>query len=251
MFRRIVWLGMAGMLVVGWAALASAATTEEVLSKLTKQRGEVKSFEFDMKTTMKMQGGDAGEATMAGHMASQVVEKDGKPATLMNMKQKMTMGEMTHDMLMVNDGEFMWMEMKDPMSGQTMVMKNKANAGPDKNNPQEFTDMYDLKLIGEEKFDGQTCWVLEGTPKAKAAAPARRGPMGQAEPETGKIRMYVGQADLFTHRYLLYDKAGNQTAETVMSNVKVNPKLDEKLFKYTPPAGARVIDMTKGGMPMF
>ncbi len=53
MFRRILLVGMACVLVAGLSAAVSAATTEEVLAKITKQRGEVKTFEFDMSTTMK------------------------------------------------------------------------------------------------------------------------------------------------------------------------------------------------------
>jgi len=252
MRRNGVWLALLGVtLVMSWAVAApvSAATTEEVLAKLTKQRGEVKTFEFDMKTIMK--GEQAGTST--GHMAMQVVMKDGKPAgALMNVKQQMTMGEMTHDTLMVNDGEFLWMETKAPSSGRVMVMKYKPDTGANKNDPQEFTDQYDLKLVGEEDFDGQKCWVLEGTPKAKSAAPAARGMgrgsmgMGMQAEEPGKIRMSVGQKDLFVRRYIFYSKSGKEISETQMTNVRLNGKLDPALFKYTPPKGAMVMDMTKG-----
>ena len=35
-------------------------------------------------------------------------------------------------------------------------------------------------------------------------------------------------------------------ADAQFTNIKVNGALDPALFKYTPPAGARVMDMTKG-----
>ncbi len=74
--------------------------------------------------------------------------------------------------------------------------------------------------------------------------------MGGPPQEPGKIRMWIGQKDLFAHRYIMYDKAGKEMAETRITNVKLNGKIDAKLFKYTPPPGARVMDMTKG-MPDF
>jgi hypothetical protein len=65
-----------------------------------------------------------------------------------------------------------------------------------------------------------------------------------AQPE--KVRIYVGQKDLMCHRYLAYDKAGTEIMDMQMTNIKVNAVLDPALFKYTPPAGANVMDMTKG-----
>jgi outer membrane lipoprotein-sorting protein len=225
------------------AAAASATTTEEVLAAMSKQRGEVKTFEFDMKTEMK--GGPQEGAVMMGHMCSKSVEKDGKPAMpLTNMKMSMDMGGMKQEMLMVHDGEFIWNEMK--MMGRVMVMKMKPNPGANKNDPSSFQDQYDLKYVGDEDFDGQKMWVLEGTPKAGTAAAAPSGPAGQ---QPGKIRISVGQKDNFPHRWILYAKDGTEMAETQITNVKLNPKLDDALFKYTPPAGAQVMDMTKGGMP--
>ena len=86
----------------------------------------MKTYEYDMKTEMK---GPQEGVVMLGHLCAQSVQKNGKPAmSLMNMKQSMTMGEMKHDMLMVHDGEFMWMEMKDPMSGMVIVRKMKRSS---------------------------------------------------------------------------------------------------------------------------
>ncbi len=227
--------------VAGMSLAAGATTTEDVLAGMSKQRGEVKTYEFDMKSEMK--GEHAG--TMNGHMATQAVEKDGKPAmSLMNMKASMEAGGMKQEMLMVHDGEFIWQEMK--MMGQVMVMKLKPNPQSSRNDPSAFQDMYDLKYVGDEDFDGQKMWVLEGTPKAGAA---ETGPGAQ---QVGKVRIYVGQTDRFPHRWIAYAKDGSEMSDTQITNVKLNPKLDAGLFKYTPPAGARIMDMTKGmpKMPM-
>ena len=84
-------------------------------------------------------------------------------------------------------------------------------------------------------------WVLEGTPKPGVdLVPKGMGPAAQ---EPGKIRMSVGQADGFVHRWILYAKDGSVMGETQLTNIKLNGKLDPALFKYTPPAGARVMEM--------
>ena len=235
------------LLVISYAvsAPASAATTEEVLAKLAKQHGEVKTFECDMKSIMKEPGQ---EGEMVGHMAMEVIVKDGKPAGMkMNMKHTMTPKEgQASAMLVVNDGQFLWIETKEPESGQVIVMKQKGDSAQGKmNNPNEFADMFDLKLVGEEVFDAQTCWVLEGTPKAKPKTPPT-GAMMMEPPTPGKVRMYVGQKDTLCHRYIMYNRAGKEVVDTQLSNLKVNGKLDPALFRYTPPPGAQVMDMSKG-----
>ena len=157
---------LAAMGLVAAQAMA-AATTESVLAKLTANAGAIKAFEADVKTIAKTAGGGM---EMTGHMAIQGVVKDGKRVgSLMNFKQAMKMGEMEMTSLMVNDGEFMWMESKNPMGLTVMKMKIDP-AKQQTGDTSALIDQYDLKLVGEEEFDGQTMWILEGTPKAKADA---------------------------------------------------------------------------------
>jgi outer membrane lipoprotein-sorting protein len=70
------------------------------------------------------------------------------------------------------------------------------------------------------------------------------------QPEPGKVRIYISQKDLMCHRFRDYDKDGSELADMQFTNLKVNGALDPALFKYTPPEGALVMDMTKG-MPDF
>jgi len=238
-------------LCIAASAPAAAATTEEVLAKLVANEGQVKTFEADMTFIAKSVDKNV---TTTGHIATQIVLKDGQRAgVLMNMKQKMTIGEgTTSDTLMVNDGEFLWTEMPHPQMG-VAVIKNKPGAGKAQTaDTKQMRDRYDLKLVGEEEFDGQQMWVLEGTPKNKApAAPAAVGPHGMGQQgEPGKVRFYIGQKDLMCHRFRDYDKDGNEQADMQFTNLKVNGALDPALFKYTPPEGALIMDMTKG-MPDF
>jgi outer membrane lipoprotein-sorting protein len=231
-------------------ATAVAATTEEVLAKLVKSEAGVTTFEADTKMISK-----AGEKAteMTGHMAWQVVMKDGKRAgMLVNVKQQMTTEETgTFNMLVVDDGEFVWTETRNPQVG-IMVIKNRPDAAKQQTgDTQQLRDKYDLKLIGEEEFDGQQMWVLEGTPKNKAedaAAPRPRSGKGMAAQagEPAKVHVYIGQKDLMCHRFRAFDKAGNEMLDMQFTNLKVNGSLDPALFKYAPPKGARVMDMTKG-----
>ncbi len=251
MRRKLVWACvLGGLMAMGLAAApAVAATTEDVLAKLTANEGVAKTFEADTKMTAKV-GTQSRE--MTGHMIVQGVMKDGKRAgSLMNYKQTMKMGDMVTTTLMVNDGEFMWMETQMPQG--VMVMKNKIDpAKQQTGDTSTLRDMYDLKLVGEEEFDGQTMWILEGTRKAKpdAAATPAAAPPTTPQPDTGKIRVNIGQKDLMTHRIRTYDKAGAEISDMQFTNIKINGTVDPAVFKYTPPEGATVMDMTKG-MPDF
>jgi outer membrane lipoprotein-sorting protein len=91
------------------------------------------------------------------------------------------------------------------------------------------------------------CWVFDGTPKVKDASGDPRDPMARVS----KVKFYIGQSDLLLRQYMAYDKGGNEMMNVQFSNSKVNGKVDRALFKYTPPPGAHVMDMTKGrpGMP--
>jgi outer membrane lipoprotein-sorting protein len=256
MRRPVAWVCVLGIIGVATclvaAPIAKAATLEDILAKLSANEATVKSFDADVKSIMKMMPG----MEMSGHIAVQSIVKDGKRAgSLMNMKQSMKMGEMTIAMVMVCDGEFVWTESQTP--GGVMVMKMKFDPTQQQTgDTSTLRDSYDLKLVGEEEFDGQQMWILEGTPKAKAAPAkaevAAKDAAGMDPPtQTGKSHFYIGQKDLMTHRVITFDKAsGKEMADIQFTNIKLNPKLDPSLFKYTPPEGANVMDMTKG-MPVM
>jgi outer membrane lipoprotein-sorting protein len=160
------------------------------------------------------------------------------------MKVKATAGEAGEmNILVVCDGDFLWSETTHPQMG-IMVMKNKPDARQmQTGDSEEFRTKYNLKVVGEEEFDGQPMWVLEGTLKAPAAADKAAAP-GASDPE--KARLSIGKKDNYLHRVRGYDKTGAEVADMQMTNIKVNGALAPALFKYTPPADAKVMDMTKG-----
>jgi outer membrane lipoprotein-sorting protein len=125
-----------------------------------------------------------------------------------------------------------------------MVTKSKADpAQQQTGDTSALRHQYDLTLVGEGEFDGQKMWMLEGTPKAKADEKAP--PAGPS-----KVKVDIGQKDLMAHRITVLYKGGSEVVDVQLTNLKVNPTLDPALFKYTPPAGAEVTDMTKGLPPM-
>jgi outer membrane lipoprotein-sorting protein len=73
--------------------------------------------------------------------------------------------------------------------------------------------------------------------------------MGPGDNGLAKVRMVVNQTDCMLRRMVLYDKDGKEMAEMRFTNVKVNGPIDPALFKYTPPDGVKINDMTGGVLP--
>jgi outer membrane lipoprotein-sorting protein len=233
------------MVVVFSGTATALPTIDELLAKMQKNMAGITTFEADLKMTAAQ--GDR-KMISNGHIVSKNIMKDDKTIekTLMNYKMSMEMGQgMKMDMLMVNDGEFVWTEMKGSMMPQVMVTKAKSTKAMGERDPldnvKKMWDTWDLKVTGEDTLDGQKMWVLEGTLKEG------KTPAGKMQQQGTKVKMWLGQDDNFTHRFIVYDDKGNELGDTTFSNVKLNGKVDDGLFKYTPPAGAKVIDADKMG----
>lgn len=226
-------------------------TADELLKQMGAKAGERKTYEADTKMTSESQ---MGVMSSVGHFATELTEKDGakvqKMCNTMDMTVKQDDQEQKMQMKMVNDGEFLWTEMRNPSLPFVQVMKMKpgqtmpGRMAPDPDPTKRMEEMkktYDLKVVGEETIDGQKMYILEGTLKENAAGP------GQAP----KVRMYINENDLAMRRVVAFDADGKQIGTMDFTNMKVNQPINADLFKYTPPPGARVMDMTKGfpGMP--
>jgi outer membrane lipoprotein-sorting protein len=61
--------------------------------------------------------------------------------------------------------------------------------------------------------------------------------------------MFVSQSDCMARQILFYDKDGKEFMDDQFTNVKTNQPVDPALFKYTPPDGVKINDMTGGVLP--
>ena len=188
-------------------------------------------------TGLKKKEDDKTVQKLHGAMTTKMAGPDGQQ---IEMQQKI-----------VCDGKYLWVEVRHPQMPAPMVIKQLAGEGmktgmPPGSDPsaqiEVLKEMFDLKVTGEDTVDGVKCHVLEGTfketyleenPKAKKAVSMMH-----------KTRVYVGQKDSFLRKLTAEDKEGNQTMSTELTNVQLNVKVDESLFRYTPPADARVQDNT-------
>ncbi len=240
MSKRVVVLSVLCATLLLASPVFAAPTVEELLKSLSAKAAETKTAEGDlaiqMSAPMDMKG--------VGKLYMAKAEVDGKTVEKMLSTVKMTMtgpdGEaMTMDIKMVNDGQFVWQEMRMSMMPGTQVMKTRVeqenlSVGPN-SDIEQMKKQFDFTAVSEEKIDGRPVYVLTGKPKAET-------PMAD---QVSLVRLYVDSKTSFFRRLITIDKDDKEMVRFDLTNVKINEKIDPKMFEYTPPEGAQVRDMTE------
>ena len=166
--------------------------------------------------------------------------KDDKPMFLLNAAIVMeSMGGMSQSIKIVSDGATTFQEMN--MMGQLMVMKAPVSAGDGmKMDPAEILNK--IKKVGEvnlekdDTIDGMPAYVFTVKPSPTTEMPA-------GMPKPGEIKIVVVKETGMPALVEVKDEAGAILLTASTSRVVTNsPSLPGK-FKYTPPAGAQVMDM--------
>ena len=173
----------------------------------------------------------------------EMMKAGDKELSRIEMTSKMDMGagaaatSMESKSLTIDDGEFMWM-LQERM-GQKMVVK--MNSGKQrrmggKQMFQTMREMYELKLLPDEKIDGRSVYVLEGIPKQPMPQMPIKNVLTYLDKEYGTmVKMVSNNAD------------GQAVQTMTFTDIKLNPKLDPKRFVFEVPEGVPVMDQT--GMP--
>jgi hypothetical protein len=113
----------------------------------------------------------------------------------------------------------------------------------------ELTKEYlNYTLQPDGTADGQPAWVIEGTWKETAIS--NKQVAAQAA-MFGKTRLHVSKKDGFVRQVEQFDKAGKNTVMTMQfTNVKLDADLPDARFKFVPPEGLPVMDMTEMAIKM-
>lgn len=188
---------------------------------------------------VKMSGTGTMEAQRKGEVTMYRLELD----------QSMDMGgqKMSMPILTVFDGKDTFVETS--MMGQKMVMKMPPNsdntvmvASKDEI-LEKMKDTYNTKPLPDESIDGEAVSVYELTPKN----PKAQGGPGGASPFARSKMAFSKKTDL-PLRFVTFDKADAPLMTITYTNYEINPDFKADRFTYTPPAGVKVRDMSKGPM---
>ncbi|MFP4055719.1 MAG: LolA family protein [Candidatus Brocadiia bacterium] len=176
-------------------------------------------------------------------------------------------GEMKMTQLMVVDGDFMWMEMKNPGLPQPMVMKmnipDPSAAGSSlqggamgmgmgaaslvadlKGQFERMKTMSDLKLVGPGKVLDRPTTVVEATYKPEVLEKLPKQALAKMP-----TRMVIDFDDATGQVLALqgFSSDGTQRIAMETTQIEVNQGIEKTLFQYSPPAGAKIRDLTQQG----
>ena len=150
----------------------------------------------------------------------------------------------------VSDGKITWvyqpqmkMVTKIDMEKVTAEMKEKTGAkSGDISKPfqgfQRETLSYRIKKAGGKKF-----YVFQGLPKIPETQKTTFTPT--------KMEMWLGADDGLVRKIIMFTEEGKEMMSQVYTNVKINVRLADSQFEFTPPEGVQVMDMTEGSVNMM
>ncbi len=245
MKRVFVVVAVAGLLAHRLMAedLSEVARIQEfTTTKLTSYQ----SWTADYIQTMSTMGA---QMKITGEVQCEPPRKMRLALAMEMMGQPMTM-----TMVMGAD-QIMWQDMI--MAGQRQVMKmdmskvgpaTAAKFGPGGDASQNLDpvkqweqarQLYSFTVLPAAELHGQKMHVLEGTLKPGAQTNHPAAAM------FGKLRLHIGQADGFMHQIEMFEKdATNVVMRQEFTNLKFNEPLPADTFRFTPPPGVPVVDMT-------
>jgi outer membrane lipoprotein-sorting protein len=250
--RTIVALLMTSLAVALVAYAQELKSPDGIFNFSTAKMTGYKTWSGDIVQTVNMFGS---EVTTKGSITQKQPRKMRVQMDMPMMSQQMKM-----KMVMGDDG-IMWQEMETTGGKQVIkmdmakVLSNAMARTGIKLDPLKAMDpsqqwavnreMMDYAAQGSRDLHGEPMYVLEGNWKQDALTNKQ---VAAVTASLGKMVVYVGQKDGFVHRYEQYGKSGTNVIMSMeVSNLKFNEDVSDDSFKYQPPPGVQVMDMTQMG----
>jgi outer membrane lipoprotein-sorting protein len=196
---------------------------EALQKKIEEKWSKVDSMSAKMRMNMNMKS----DQPIKSDGTVEFLRDGGKEKLRMEMvfEQKLPGQEMKVLTTTIYDGEFVY-SVTD-MMGQKMATKQKPHV---LQGTPDLKENHELKVLPDEKVDGQDALVLEAKPKSQSGVTAMKMYFSK---DTGMLIKTVG-----------VDEKGEPVMDIVYTDVKLNPKLDAARFSYKTEPGVQVMDMT-------
>lgn len=233
--------------------LLGVLKTEPILKKMEAAITEAKSVAGEMKMLMGMMG------QLTEMKATFKSAADGKRFI---MDMTIAIGGQEIPSHVVSDGTTMWSELTLPGGQGKMVQKfsmaTMEKMGGGSQNPihavKDLRERFVFTNAKEDKLGEVEVYVLEGKlregliDKQAKVAEEVGGPMAaqmaRAQLEQMDVsRLYIGKKDLLFRKSEVLDRDGKVMIGVELSKMEQGVKIDDAEFKYTPPAGAQIMDM--------
>lgn len=217
------------------------AKLDDVKKKIAERSAKHNSVQFKMEMTSDMsQPGMTMKSKSNSTM--KYMKKGDKMLSRVEMNSVMVMkGPMDQTVeskgTSVVDGEFMWSyseSMGNKSATKMKVPENQKNQF----DPSAGWEQFHIALKDDEAVGDAKCWVIEMTPKDAALKAQMSKSVTYYDQKTGLMAKQIG-----------YDGEGKVMSTMTVSDVKINEKIDPKVFTFTPPPGVQVQDMTNAQNP--
>ncbi|MDO8629518.1 MAG: hypothetical protein Q7R41_03405 [Phycisphaerales bacterium] len=243
MVRRVAWI-VTCILVVGVPGLVRADSIEDIQKKLVESHAKLKSYACKMKMVQNFDMGQGNKMQSDYAGTTEWMRKDDKFALRTDLKGTAIQSfggqdnKMDMSVTMVCDGDTLYT--LSTQMGQTMATKQKPDAtlgGDPKKIMDDIVSKHNVKVMPDDKVDGETCFVIETTPKDPADAANIAKTIMYFRKDIGVIAKTVGM-----------DKDGKEVFTNTSSEFKINSDIAADRFVFKAPEGVQVMDMT-GSQP--
>ncbi len=242
-----ILVAIALTLVFPASGLAGAdSETQKVLREIESKTESISSYRVDM--------------NMKTNMMGQTMNTKGEMAFKKPNKMHMTtttdmMGGMTQEVF--SSGDTVWTYMPMMKMATKMDMSKIKAAGPKQAGAMDNADITkpfsqfpeaNIKYIEEKKTDMGPVYVLEAKPDmGNMMSPNASGPHMLPD----KMIFWINADTGLPQKIIMKGKDGATMMEQTYSNFRINVDIADSEFKFKPPEGVQVMDMTEGAVNMM
>lgn len=229
--------------VVGGGVLRAEDTTEQIIADLTAKAEAVKTLRADLKMTTSIMGQTM---TMEGSVLAAAPDRS-------RMELTMDLGVMKMDQVVVSDGTTVWTyqpAMKSAhridigkVAAETGIEQTPGQQGADLMRPFAGLPPERIDRVRAEQIGDVRAHVFEGTPEVPD--------LPQIPFKPAKVELWVGSDDGLLRKVVMFDAQGREMISQVYENIEVDVEVPEDTFRFTPPQGVQVTDMTDSVIEMF
>jgi outer membrane lipoprotein-sorting protein len=232
---------LVGTLLAFPATTIAEETIDTVEKKIVETFDQYDSMTY--KLTMTMEAAMGGMTmTGKGEGASEYMKKGDKSLFRQEMtitvENSMSPGQpMTSNSTIICDGEFVY-TVQEQGSLKQAFKQNIADTDSAPGGKMMFENLKknsNLKLLLDEKINGEEAYVIEVVPK-------QVNPMGGPT----KIKRYIIKKTAVPAKLEMFGPDGKVMMTITMSDVKIDPKIDPSRFVFKAPEGVQVNDQTGG-----
>jgi outer membrane lipoprotein carrier protein len=211
-----VWIGLMAMTLLGLSTSVSRPMTgEEVIKKVRKRYEKLKRFSADF------------EQTFEWKLAEETHTFSGK----LYLKKPNRFRLETETQTVVSDGKQVWTYIY--ANEQVILTSYSELRGMPKWEDLlfEYGEDYGARYVALEKVGDKKCHLVELIPKKQ-----------DKDADAIQMKVWVDPKEWVVLKVAYVDQNGDGTTYR-LSNVAINPKMDDALFSFQVPEGVDVVDM--------